>query len=186
MDFLAKMRSALKTQTTSKDDKLAEKLVEASTGATEILFQKLGHQNLSMDPRKVGLISLEFLCLYMHRMERLVKTTAPNLPPDFMDKLTVTVAGHYADQMWAGSRKQFEEFFKAKYADRARYYGAYKIFAYDDAPMSSNTVICAFGKLISSNLRRENDNIIVSAASQVQEEVFKGHNLAGALKEMSK
>lgn len=186
MDLLGKMRSALKSQTVSRNEKLAEKVVDASMGATEILFQKLGHVNLAADPKKVGLISLEFLCLYLHRLERLVKTSASGLPPDFVDQLALTVSDLYAEQMWAGNKKQFQEFFKARYADRGRYYGAYKIFAYDDAPMSSNTVIYAFGKLISENLRRENDNIIVSAASQVQEEVFKGHNLAGALKEMSK
>jgi hypothetical protein len=186
MDLLGKMRSALKTATASRSDVLAEKVVDAAMGATEILFQKLGHQTLSADPKMVGLISLEFLCLYLHRLERLVKTTAAGLPPNFLDTLSEGVADHYADQMWAGNKKQFQEFFKAKYADRARYYGVYKIFAYDDAPMSTNTVIWAFGKLISENLRRENDSIIISAASQVQEEVFKGHNLAGALKDRAK
>ena len=187
MDFLNKMRTALKNQTVSKDQKFAEKLVDAAMGATDTLFQKLGQANLAAEPRKVGMVSLEFLCLYLHRVERLVKTTAAaGLPPTFLDSLTVTVANVYADQMWAGSKKQFEEFFKARYAERARYYNAYKIFAYDDAPLSTNTVINAFGKLLSSNLRRENDNVIVAAAYQVQEEVFKGHNLAGALKEMAK
>jgi len=186
MDLIGKMRSALKSPTVSRNEKLAEKVVDAAMGATEILFQKLGHQNLSADARKVGLISLEFLCLYMHRIERLVKTTATGLPADFIDSLLLGVADHYADQMWGGNKKQFQEFFKARYADRARYYTAYKIFAYDDSPMSTNTVMYAFGKLISANLRKESDTIIISAASQVQEEVFKGHNLAGALKEMSK